>query len=70
MILKLNGTHQLPVYADHVNLLSDDINNLYKNTGTVIDASEEAGLSLDFHRSLPSSRSIFLFLGAFYVQRG
>jgi hypothetical protein len=38
MGLKLNGTHQLLVYADDVNLLDDNINNIMKNAGTLIDA--------------------------------
>jgi hypothetical protein len=37
--LKLNGTHQLMVYADDMNLLGDNINSLKKNTGTITDAS-------------------------------
>jgi hypothetical protein len=39
--LKLNGTHQLLVYADDVNLLRDNIDTIEKNTKTLIDASKE-----------------------------
>jgi hypothetical protein len=35
--LKLNGTHQLLVYADDVNLLGGNIDSI-KNTETIIDA--------------------------------
>jgi hypothetical protein len=38
--LKLNGTHQLLVYADHVNLLGDNIDTVMRNTLTLIDASK------------------------------
>jgi hypothetical protein len=37
--LKLNGTHQLLVYADDVNLLRDNIDAIKKNIQTLIDAS-------------------------------
>jgi len=29
--LKLDGTHQLPVYANYVNLLDENINTICKN---------------------------------------
>jgi hypothetical protein len=34
MGLKLNGTHQLLVYADDVNLLKDNIDTMNKNTNS------------------------------------
>jgi hypothetical protein len=37
--LKLNGTHQLLVYKDDVNLLGDSIDVIKKNMETLIDAS-------------------------------
>jgi hypothetical protein len=45
--LKLNGTHQLLVYADDMNILGDDIDIIKKNTQTLIDASKEIGLEVN-----------------------
>jgi hypothetical protein len=44
--LKLNGTHQLLVYAD-VNLLGDNIDTIKKNTQTLIDPSKEISLEVN-----------------------
>jgi hypothetical protein len=41
--LKFNGTHQLLVYADDGNLLENNTDTIKKNTGTLIDASNEVG---------------------------
>jgi hypothetical protein len=43
--LKLNGTHQLLVYAD-VNLLCGNIDTTKRNAQTVIDTSKEVGLKV------------------------
>jgi hypothetical protein len=44
--LKLNGTHQLLVYSDDVNLLGDNIDTIKKITETLIDASKKVGLQV------------------------
>jgi hypothetical protein len=46
MGLILNGTHQLLVYADDVNLLGDDIETIKKKTQTLIDAGKEVGIEV------------------------
>jgi hypothetical protein len=49
VVIKLNGTHQLLVYADDVNLLGGNIrvDNIKKNIETLIDASKEVGLKVN-----------------------
>jgi hypothetical protein len=44
---KLNGTHQLLVYADDVSLLGDNTDIIKENTETQIDASKEVGLEVN-----------------------
>jgi hypothetical protein len=43
--LKLNGTHQLPIYAD-VNILDGSIHTIKKNTEALIVDSKEIGLEV------------------------
>jgi retron-type reverse transcriptase len=49
--LKLNGTHQLLSYADDVNLLGDNVDNIKKNAQTFIDACKEVGLEVNTEKT-------------------
>jgi hypothetical protein len=50
MGLKLNGAHQLMIYADDVNLLADNIDTIRK-TETLTDASKEVGLEVNTEKT-------------------
>jgi hypothetical protein len=45
--LRLNGTHQLLVYADDVNVLRDNRDTMNKMIETSTDASKEVGLEVN-----------------------
>ena len=49
--LKLNGTHQLLVYADDVNILSRSIHNVKKNTEALAVSSKEIGIEVNADKS-------------------
>jgi hypothetical protein len=45
--LELNGKHQLLVYADDVDMLSESINNVKRNTEALFQASKEVDLKVN-----------------------
>jgi hypothetical protein len=47
----LNGTHQLLVSPDNVNLLGENANVTHKSTKALSDASKEAGLELNAEKT-------------------
>jgi hypothetical protein len=49
--LKLNGTHQLLVYADDVNILGRSIRSIKKNAEGLVIASKETGLEVNAEKT-------------------
>ena len=49
--LKLNGTHQLLVYADNVNILGGSIHAVRKNTETLVISSKKMGLEVNAEKT-------------------
>jgi len=45
--LKLNGTHQLLVYADDLNILGGSVHTIKKNAEALVVASKKTGLEVN-----------------------
>jgi hypothetical protein len=48
---KLNGTHQLLVYADDVNILDGSVHAIENNTEALVVASKEIGLEVNAEKT-------------------
>jgi len=48
--LKLNGTHQLLVYGDDVNMLGGSVHTVKENTQALVFASKETGLGVNIDK--------------------
>jgi hypothetical protein len=49
--LELNGTHQLLVYADDVNLLDVSVYTMKENSETLLEASRDTGLEINAEKT-------------------
>jgi hypothetical protein len=49
--LEWNGTHQLSVYADEINLLSNSISTIKESTETFLEASRDVGLEINAEKT-------------------
>ena len=56
--MKLNGTHQLLVYADDVNILGGSVHTIKENAEALIEASKETGLEVTADESKQTCRSL------------
>jgi hypothetical protein len=50
--LELNGTHQMLVYADDVNLRCDSVDTIKKKTQTWVDTCKKVGLEVNTEKAM------------------
>jgi hypothetical protein len=55
--LKLNGTHQLLVYVDDVNILGGTIHTIRKNTDVLVVTSKQIGLEVNAEKTMILSQN-------------
>jgi hypothetical protein len=51
VVLELNGTHQLLVYADDVNLLGDSINIIRENSRSLLEDIRDIGIEINAQKT-------------------
>lgn len=49
--LKVNGTHQLLVYADDVNILGGNVYNVKENSEALVVGSKESGMDVNVDKT-------------------
>jgi hypothetical protein len=61
--LELNGTHQVFVFADDVDLLGDSLYTTKETTKTLLETSKNAGLEINAEKTMYMIMSRHLYLG-------